>query len=119
MKNCSKIIITFFIVFLTQQSLLADVPRYIDVKYLLNKSVAGEKAQNYLKKKFKDGEKSLKDKEKSILEEEKKLIQQKKLISADEYKKKVNALRKKVSNLQKEKNNFLESIASQRSKARS
>ena len=48
----------------------------------------------------------------------KRLFNKKKLISAEEYKKKVTELRKKVSSLQKERNKLLDSIAKQRSKAR-
>ena len=118
MRNYRGIFVIILFTIFANQSVIADIPRYIDVKYLLNKSIAGEKAQNYLKKKFEDGEKSLKNKEIKILEEEKKIIQQKKLISAEEYKKKVDNLRKKVSDLQKEKNKFLENISKQRSKAR-
>lgn len=36
----------------------------------------------------------------------------------DEYKKKVNELRNKVSSLQKERNNILEQVSKQRTKAR-
>ena len=45
----------FFISFLISNSLLAEYPRYIDFKYVLNESVAGKKAQDGLKKKLQDG----------------------------------------------------------------
>ena len=96
----------------------ADMPYYLDFKYILNNSIAGKKAQDNLQKKLKDGIKSLNSKEKSLQEEEKKMIQQKKVISQEEYVKKVNDLRKKVSALQNERNNLLEKIAKDRSKAR-
>ena len=70
------------------------------------------------KKKLDNGIKDLKAKEKSIQEEEKKIIQQKKVISAEEYKKQVKALREKVSSLQTQRNNLLDTVAKQRSKAR-
>ena len=96
----------------------ADVPYYIDFKYILNESDAGKKAQSFLKKKLEGGVKSLKDKESKIQDEEKKLIQQKKVISAEEYKKKVSELRNKVISLQKERNQLLETVSKQRTKAR-
>ncbi len=96
----------------------ADMPYYLDFKYILNNSIAGKKAQDNLQKKLKDGIKSLNSKEKSLQEEEKKMIQQKKVISQEEYVKKVNDLRKKVSALQNERNKLLEKIAKDRSKAR-
>ena len=110
------ILLIFFI--FTQNPLQADLPRFIDFKYILNNSEAGKKAQNFLKTKLDDGLKNLKDKETKILEDEKKIIQQKKILSSEEYKKKVIELRSKVSSLQKERNGLLENIAKQRSKAR-
>ena len=99
-------------------SLIADIPHYLDFKYILNESVAGKKAQNELKSKLDKGFKNLKDKENKLQEEEKKIIEQKKLIKPEEYKTKVNSLRSSVSNLQKERNKLLQDVSSQRSKAR-
>ncbi len=112
-----KLYIILFLIF-SQTYLNADMPHYLDFKFILNESNAGKKAQNSLKSKLEKGIKSVKAKEKSIQEEEKKVIQQKKLIKPEEYKKKVDELRKKVSNLQKERNDLLENVAKQRAKAR-
>ena len=111
-----SIIIILFLAF--QNNLFANIPYYLDFKYILNQSDAGKKAQTFLKKKLDNGIKKLKEKEKAIQAEEKKIIQQKKVISAEEYKKQVNALRNKVSSLQKERNMLLETVAKQKSKAR-
>ena len=109
----------FIIIFCVSQTYLyAETPYFLDFKLILNESVAGKKAQSFLKNKLETGIKNIKKKEKQIQEEEKKIIQQKKLISADEYKKKVTDLRTKVLSLQKERNKVLESVAKQRSKAR-
>ena len=113
-----KLITTSLIILLIFQSKLFAEIRYVDFKYVLNESKAGKEAQIYLKKKLDNGIKDLKAKEKSIQEEEKKIIQQKKVISAEEYKKQVTALRKKVSSLQTQRNNLLDTVAKQRSKAR-
>ncbi len=119
MKIFSKLIIAFYLIFVFNHHSLADVPYYIDFKFILNSSTAGKNAQDELKKKLENGISSLEKKEKSIQEEEKKLIQQKKIISAEEYKKKITDLRKKVSSLQKERNQLLNSISKQRAKAKS
>ncbi len=111
-----SIIIILFLAF--QNNLFANIPYYLDFKYILNQSDAGKKAQTFLKKKLDNGIKKLKEKEKAIQAEEKKIIQQKKVISAEEYKKQVNALRNKVSSLQKERNMLLETVAKQKAKAR-
>ena len=84
---------------------MAEVPHFLDFKYILNESDAGKKLNPFLKK-ARGGIKSLKDKESKIQEEEKKLIQQKKVISAEDYKK-VSELRSKVISLQKREINYL------------
>jgi len=113
-----KIILTSLLLLFSFQNKLFSEIRYVDFKYVLNESKAGKEAQVYLKKKLDNGVKNLKNKEQTIQDEEKKIIKQKKVISAEEYKKKVTELRKKVSSLQTERNNLLDSIAKQRSKAR-
>jgi len=105
-------------VLLSTNYLYADIPHFIDFKYILNESEAGKKAQTSLKNKLNKGIKNLQDKEKKIQDEEKKIIQQKKVISAEEYKKKVTELRKKVNSLQKERSTLLDTVSKQRTKAR-
>ena len=118
MKFYKKITFIWIIFLIFQTNLSADIPYYLDFKYILNQSDAGKKAQTYLKNKLDNGIKELKKKEKAIQEEERKIIQQKKVISAEEYKKKVTDLRNKVQSLQKERNSLLEKVSKQRSKAR-
>ena len=118
MKKFNSIFFIIIFVIFCQNVLQAGSPHFLDFKYILNNSDAGKKAQSVLKSKLENGLKNLKDKEKKIQEEEKKIIQQKKILSPEEYKKKVNELRSKVSSLQKERNNLLETVAKQRSKAR-
>ena len=118
MKSYKKITFTWIVFLIFQTNLLADVPYYLDFKYILNQSDAGKKAQTFLKNKLDDGAKSLKKKEKAIQEEEIKIIKQKKVISAEEYKKKVTDLRNKVQSLQKERNLLLSEVSKKRSKAK-
>ena len=113
-----KIILILFLISLSKTFLYADVPYFLDFKFILNESAAGKKAQNFLKDKLAKGFKNLEKKEKELQEEEKKIIKQKKIISPEEYKKKVSDLRNKVSALQKERNQLLNSVAKQRAKAR-
>jgi outer membrane protein len=117
MKSIKIILTSLLLLFSLQTKLFSEI-RYVDFKYVLNESKAGKKAQDYLKKKLENGAKDLKNKEKEIQDEEKKIIQQKKLISAEEYKKQVTKLREKVSSLQTQRNKLLDSVAKQRSKAR-
>ena len=118
MKQIKVFILVLSFFLLNNPNLKADVPYYLDFKYILNKSDAGKKAQVFLKNKLEKGIKNIQTKEKKIQEEEKKIIQQKKIITPEEYKKKVTDLRSKVSKLQKERNTLLETVSKQRSKAR-
>lgn len=119
MINFLKKISVIIIIFLSSQSYLySEMPHFLDFKYILNESVAGKKAQDFLKNKLKKGIENLQSKEKKLQEEEKKIISQKKIISAEEYKKQVTTLRGKVSGLQKERNQLLENVSKQRTKAK-
>ncbi len=118
MKLILKKIIVLITLFFVNSNLSADVPYYVDFKYILNQSTAGKKAQSLLKNKLEQGLKKLSEQEKNILKEEKQLIQQKKLIKPDDYKNKVDSLRSKVLTLQKERDKLLKSVSKQRLKAR-
>lgn len=120
MKIIKKFIfITIFLTSLISSFAQADVPFYVDFKYILNNSLAGKQAQQTLQKKLNNGIKQLKAKETKIQSDEKEIIKQKKVISADEYKKRVTTLRKKVALLQKERDDLLNGVAKQKTKARS
>ena len=119
MKNYKKFFFSLIVLLFLPNALMADLPKYLDFKFVLNESVAGKKAQAQLKIKLDNGVKDLSKQEKTIQEEEKKIIQQKKILSPEEYKKKVTELRKKVSDLQKKRSKLLNTVAKQRSKARS
>ena len=118
MKLALKKIIVVLTLFFINFNLNADVPSYVDFKYILNQSTAGKKAQSFLKNKLEQGLKKLSEQEKNILKEEKQIIEQKKLIKPDEYKNKVDSLRTKVLNLQKERDKLLKSVSEQRLIAR-
>ena len=114
---CKKFFI-FLLFFFVTTNLFADLPHYIDFKFILNESNAGKKAQDHLKNKFNKGIENIDKKKKSLQEEERKIIDQKKLIKPEEYKEKVNKLRTKVQSLQKERNQLLETVSKQRNKAK-
>ena len=114
----NKFLSILFLSLFLNNSVIAEIPHFLDFKFILNSSSAGKKAQDYLKNKLNNGLKSITDKEKKILDEEKKIISQKKVISQEEYKKKVSELRKKVLNLQKERTTLLEDVAKKRAKAK-
>ena len=113
-----KFLLIIIFLSLNITSSFAELPHFLDFKLILNESIAGKKAQNFLKNKLEKGAANLKEKEKNILEEEKKIIQQKKVISNDEYKKKLTELRNKVSTLRTTRNKLLESVAKERAEAK-
>ena len=113
-----KIILILALFLLNPQISLAELPYYLDFKFILNESNAGKKAQTFLKKKLNNGVSSLNKREKTLQEEEKNIINKKKVISAEEYRKLVNDLRGKVENLRKDRNKLLKEVADQRAKAR-
>ena len=119
MKNYKKFFFSIILLLFLPNALMADLPKYLDFKFVLNESEAGKKAQAQLKKKLDNGIKNLSKQEKIIQEEEKNIIKQKKILSPEEYKKKVTELRKKVSDLQKRRSKLINTVAKQRSKARS
>lgn len=119
MNKLKKLILVVFISSFFNQNIFAELPYYLDFKFILNESTAGKKAQIDLKKKLENGLKELNKIEQNLQSDEKKIIAQKKIISEEEYKKKVKELRQKVIDLQKNKKNLLDNVGKQRSKARS
>ena len=117
MNSFKKIIIVLIISFCSPQLTFAELPYYLDFKFILNESEAGKKAQATLKKKLNDGIASLNKREKAIQDEEKVLLV-KKIVTPEEYKKLVNQLRSKVSKLQKDREKLLQDIAVQRTMQR-
>ena len=73
MKQIKAFILVLAFILLNNPNLKADVPYYLDFKYILNESTAGKKAQSQLKNKLDQGLKKLSEQEKSILKEEKQL----------------------------------------------
>ena len=119
MNKLKKLILVVFISSFFNQNIFAELPYYLDFKFILNESTAGKKAQIDLKKKLENGLKELNKIEQNLQSDEKKIIAQKKIISEEEYKKKVKELRQKLIDLQKNKKNLLDTVGKQRSKARS
>ena len=71
MKKFAKKIIVLILLTFYNFNLNAEVPHFIDFKYVLNESNAGKKAQKYLQNKLTKSIENLKSKEKKLQEEEK------------------------------------------------
>ena len=119
MKRIIKLFFIFsFVFFLQASNLYADNSHFIDFSKVLNESIAGKKAQDFLKKKFKSESEKYTKIQENLKKEEREIISKKKLIKKEEYQKKVEGLRKKVSDLQKNRQKSLNEIAKMRNKAR-
>ena len=118
MKNLFKILILISIVFFQfQKNLLASDIYFIDYSKVMNESVAGKKAQDYLKKLLKNSNKKFNETAKKLKAEENNIISQKNALSKEEYKKKADALRKKVFDLNQEREKSIKEVAKKRKKA--
>ena len=118
MNNTFKIIILFLILFIPlEKKLLANDIYFVDYSKVMNESVAGKKAQTYLKKLLTDSNKKFNETAKKLKEEENKIISQKNALSKEEYRKKADALRKKVSDFNKQREKSIKDVARKRKKA--
>ena len=112
MINLSKIIIVIFIFFLQiEKNLLASDIYFVDYSKVMNESIAGKKAQDYLKKLINNSNKKFQETAKKLKNEEKNIISQKNALSKEEYKKKADALRKKVFELNQERERSIKEVA--------
>ena len=87
MINKLLFFITILFSILNFKNIISRKYNIFDFKYVLNNSVAGKKAQDYLKNKLQKGIEQLKKRSK-ILEEEKKSFSKKKVLSPEDYKNK-------------------------------
>ena len=118
MRKTLQIIIFFLILlFPIEKKLLANDIYFVDYSKVMNESIAGKKAQSFLKKLLADSNKKFNDTAKKLKEEENKIISQKNALTKEEYKKKADALRKKVFDLNKQREKSIKDVARKRKKA--
>jgi len=118
MKYLVKLfVVTFFLVFSTYASAEQKIV-VLDMKHVLNKSMAGKGAQDFLKKLFNNNSKRFSKAEKDLKKEETNLLAKKNVLSDEDYKKKSNELRKKVLKYQTDRRTSLEEIAKLRAESR-
>lgn len=119
MKNIYKLFLIFAVLTISPKDLYAATsPYFIDFTKVLNQSLAGKEAQNFLKNKFKKATERFAKQQESIKKEEQEVIGKKKIVTNEEYQKLVQDLRKKVGKLQQEREKSLNEIAELRKNAR-
>ena len=101
---CKKFF-TLLLFFFVTTNIYADLPHYIDFKFILNESTL-EKSSDHLKNKFNKGIENI-DKKRNLFKRRRKIIDQKKLIKPEEYKEKVNKLKLKYKVYKKREINYL------------
>ena len=118
MKYLVKFFVVTFLLLVSTHVLAEQKIGYLDLKFVLNNSEAGQKAQDYLQKTFKKNQKKYADLEVELKKEENDLIAKKTILNKEEYKESSDALRKKVIAYQADRRESLDKITAQRAKAR-
>ena len=118
MKNLFKVILFFSVFFFSlEQKLSASEVYFVDYSKVMNESIAGKKAQNFLKNLLNNSNKKFNESANKLKEEENKIISQRNALSKEDYNKKVDALRKKVFELNKNRDKSIKDLAKKRKKA--
>ena len=112
-------VITFLILGYTNSNTSAETNVvYLDLKIIMNESVAGKKAQDYLAKQHENNLAGFKKTAEKLKKEEMDLIAKKQVMEKEDYKKEIEKLRKKASNFAKDRRDKTEKLAKTRAKAR-
>ena len=112
-------VITFLILGYTNSKISAETNLvYLDLKIIMNESVAGKKAQDYLAKQHENNLAGFKKTAEKLKKEEMDLIAKKQVMEKEDYKKEIEKLRAKAANFAKERREKTEEIAKTRMKAR-
>ena len=112
-------VITFLILGYTNSKTSAETNIvYLDLKIIMNESVAGKKAQDYLAKQHKNNLASFKKTAEKLKKEEMDLIAKKQVMEKAEYKQEIETLRSKAASFAKERRDKTEKLAKTRMKAR-
>ena len=118
MKYLVKIFVVTFLLLIYTHASAEQKLVILDMKYVLNNSMAGKGAQDFLKKSLSDNNKKFLDIEKNLKKEETDLLGKKNVLSKEEYQKNADQLRKKVIDYQSQRRTTLDRIGNQRAKAK-
>ena len=118
MKYLVKFLVVTFFLIVSTSAFAEQKIVVMDMQYVLNNSMAGKGAQEFLKKKFKDNAKKFSDLENILKKEESDLLKKKTILSKEEYSKSTDLLRKKVIDYQSQSRASLDALGKQRAEAR-
>ncbi len=113
-----KYLVNFFVItfLLTYSSIAFSTEKivYINMKDILNKSLAGDYINNEIKKIHSNHTSEFKIAQQKLKDEENKILAQKNILSESEYKKKVNLLKKKIKSYQVRQNKKIDDLNNKR-----
>ena len=110
-------VVTFLLLVYTHASAEQKIA-ILDMKFVLNNSLAGKGAQDFLKKSLKENSAKFVAKEDQLKKEESDLLAKKNILSKEEYTEKMNSLRKRSIDYQSKRRAAIDKITTQRAKAR-
>jgi len=90
---------------------------FVDMKFIMNNSLAGKSIIKQLNEKNDSSQKKFKDKEEKLKDEEKKIISQKNVLNENEYLLKVQSFKKKVEDYKLSRNKTINDISNMKNKA--
>ena len=93
MKYLVKFFVVTFLILICTFASAEQKLAYLDMKFVLNNSIAGKGVQDFLQKSFKENQKNFSDKEKELKKEEGDLLTKKTIFTKEEYKKRVFRLK--------------------------
>ena len=112
-------VITFLIFGYTSSKTSAETNiAYLDLKIIMNESIAGKKAQDYLAKQHENNLANFKKTAEKLKKEEMDLIAKKQVMEKEEYTKEIEKLRTKAADFAKERRAKTEKLTTTRVKAR-
>ena len=106
-----------FVLFYSNIAMSNNEIYFVDMKFIMNNSLAGKSIIKQLNKKNESSQKKFKDKEKKLKDEEKKIIYQKNVLNENEYLLKAQSYKKKVDDYKLSRNKMINDISKMKNKA--
>jgi len=102
-----KYSLLMFVLFYSNIAMSNNEIYFVDMKFIMNNSLAGKSIIKQLNKKNESSQKKFKDKEKKLKDEEKKIISQKNVLNENEYLLKAQSFKKKVDDYKLSRNKMI------------
>ncbi len=100
--------------FISNITLAENNVAFIDMQYILDKSLAGQSLKKQLENIHKKNLENFKKKEDSLKKKEQEILAKKNILSDDEFQKEISSLREEVKNYNNERNKKINSLTKKR-----